>query len=663
MNNGFVDRDPWLEPYRPTLEARLGRYRHWKTGLDEQGGLTGEVSTGHRHFGIQMDCDGAATYREWAPSAHALSLIGDFNGWNCETHRLEPIGDGVWTVSVPAGVIRPGGRVKVRVFSNDPPRDRIPAWIRQIDHADNGDVAGVVARPSAPPAPLEIDQRQRAPRIYEAHVGVATEEGTIGTWRRFADEHLERIAALGYNTVQLMAVHEHPYFASFGYHVSSFFAPSARFGTPADLKYLIQKAHALELAVWMDVVHSHAITNVREGLNRFDGSGGHYFHEGPRGYHPLWDSRLFDYAKPDVQRFLLSNLRYWIEEFGFDGFRFDGVTSMLYRDHGIGRSFGDAESYFGELVDADALLYLQAANDLCHCLRPDFVTVAEDVSGMPGLARPIDEGGIGFDYRLAMGAPDAWIRWIRHSRDEQWDVGEIAAELTRRRPDEAHVGYAESHDQSIVGDQALSFRLMGAAMYDAMAVGTNDVRIDRGIALHKLIRLLTFFLAGDAWLNFMGNEFGHPEWVDLPREGNGWSMHYARRQWSLATDPKLRYRGLLEFDRALMRLDDTPGLLRSGSPEILLADRQRQVLVASRGPNTLVVNLAPESSYDGLVVPVAGAVDQVEWLNSDDTEFGGHGRGANPAGFAWFPSENKTPSVRLYLPNRTGLVLGPRPVG
>ena len=414
---------------------------------------------------------------------------------------------------------------------------------------------------------------------------MAQEEGRVGTFGEFTERLLPRIAGLGYNAVQLMAVMEHPYYGSFGYHVSSFFAVSSRFGTPEDLQRLIDTAHGLGLRVLLDLVHSHAVKNTAEGLNHFDGTDHQYFHAGARGQHVAWDSLTFDYAKYEVQRFLLSNVRYWLEEFRFDGLRLDGVTSMLYHDHGLARVFTSYDDYFGGNVDGDALVYLQIANELAHQVNPGVVTIAEDVSGMPGIARPVADGGLGFDYRLAMGVPDQWIKLLKETRDEDWNLGAIYRQLLDRRYGEKHVGYVESHDQSLVGDKSLAFQLMDQEMYGNMGRGSQSGVIDRGIALHKMIRLLTFSLAGEAYLNFIGNEFGHPEWVDFPRAGNNFSYHHARRQWSLADNPELRYGGLNEFDRAMMALDAEFSLLPDTFIEQLAVHEDTRQLVYRRGPH------------------------------------------------------------------------------
>ena len=385
-------------------------------------------------------------------------------------------------------------------------------------------------------------------RIYEAHVGMSSPEPKVSSYAEFRDNVLPRIKMLGYNAVQLMAVQEHAYYGSFGYHVTNFFAVSSRCGTPDDLKSLIDRAHELGLYVLMDCVHSHASNNVLDGLNQFDGTESHYFHEGVRGYHWMWDSRLFDYSKKEVMRFLLSNLRWWTEEYQFDGFRFDGITSMMYTHHGLQMVFtGDYGEYFGLNTDVDAVVYLMLANAMLHGLYPDAITVAEDVSGMPTLCRPVEEGGIGFDYRLQMAMADKWIEYLGEMTDEEWNMGNLVHTLTNRRYGEAAIAYAESHDQALVGDKTIAFWLMDKDMYDFMALsGPSTPRVDRGMALHKMIRLLTMALGGEGYLNFMGNEFGHPEWIDFPRQdytspagkfipGNGSSYHLCRRRFDLVS--------------------------------------------------------------------------------------------------------------------------------
>lgn len=661
--------DPWLAPYAYQLRQRQAHYARLRAAIDATGGLLGPISSGYHFFGFTRgDRDGRAGvwYREWAPGANAVALTGDFNGWNRASHPLTRDLWGVWERFFPddaeGGALTHGSRVKVHVVAEGVWRDRIPAYVqRVVQEKDGGDFAAQVW---LPPVPFEF--QNEAPeikgglRIYEAHVGMAREQGRVGTFAEFTRGVLPRIAGLGYNAVQLMAVMEHPYYGSFGYHVSSFFAVSSRFGTPEDLKHLIDTAHGLGLRVLLDIVHSHAVKNVLEGLNRFDGTDFQYFHAGARGLHPAWDSLTFDYAKYEVQRFLLSNVRFWLEEFRFDGLRFDGVTSMLYHDHGLNRVFTSYEDYFGPNVDGDAVAYLQAANDLARAVCPDVVTLAEDVSGMPGAARPVAEGGLGFDYRLAMGVPDYWTKLIKETPDEAWPLGAVYHELLDRRPGEKRVGYVESHDQSLVGDQTLAFRLMGQEMYWNMGRENGSLIVERGIALLKLIRLLTFSLAGEAWLSFIGNEFGHPEWVDFPREGNGFSYHYARRQWSLADDPALRYHDLNEFDRAMLALDPEFGLLRDALIEQLALHEDTRQLVYRRGPLVFAFNFHPTQSYASLRIPVPDAADYRVVLDTDDARLGGLGRVAGTVyPVQTVPMYGRGQSVQIYLPSRSAQVLAP----
>ncbi|RYZ64632.1 MAG: 1,4-alpha-glucan-branching enzyme, partial [Proteobacteria bacterium] len=486
-----------------------------------------------------------------------------FNDWDRLDQPMERDEFGVWSLFLPdewfADRFVHGSKLKVHVVAKGgTAMDRIPAYARRVVQEKHS--PGFVAEYWQPQTPYRWHHapppRPEAPRVYEAHVGMSSEEGKVSTYAEFTANVLPRIRDGGYNTVQLMAVQEHPYYGSFGYHVSNFFAVSSRFGTPDDLKALIDTAHGMGIRVVMDLVHSHAVKNTQEGLNRFDGTDYQYFHSGPRGLHAAWDSLCFDYSKYEVQRFLLSNVRFWLEEFRFDGFRFDGVTSMIYHDHGLGRAFSSYDQYFDGNADRDAVAYLQMANEVAHGVNPEATTIAEDVSGMAGMARPVREGGLGFDFRLAMGVPDFWIKTLKEKRDEQWPLAGIWHTLLNRRRSERHIGYAESHDQSLVGDKTLAFWLMDKDMYFHMSKLEQNLNVSRGVALHKMIRLLTFSLAGEGYLNFIGNEFGHPEWVDFPREGNGYSYQHARRQWSLADDDLLLYKGLGLFDRAMMRLDE-----------------------------------------------------------------------------------------------------------
>ena len=649
----LIANDSWLEPVAPVIEGRHQRYLDVLSDIEHAAGSLIDHAAGHQHFGLHFS-EKEWTLREWAPGARSIHLVGDFNEWNNQSHPLTRDEHGVWSLTLPADTLAHGQKYKLFIHGEDgTQRYRIPAYVTRVGQSpDSNDFCAQIWQPE------ETYQWQNkftydgsSARIYEAHVGLAGEEGRVHLYREFADDVLPRIAKQGYNVIQLMAIAEHPYYGSFGYHVANFFAPSSRFGSPEDLKYLIDTAHGLGIAVLIDIVHSHSVKNIDEGLNNFDGSGGLYFHQGKNGDHPQWDSKCFDYGRPEVRQFLLSNLRYWLEEFKFDGFRFDGVTSMLYWHRGT-EEFGNHHSYFGPAVDDDAILYLKLATKLVHELRPDALVIAEDMSGMPGLCRPIEEGGQGFTHRLSMGLPDYWIKLLKHTPDEQWNMDEIWAVLTNRKAGEANIAYAESHDQALVGDKTLAFQLMDSEMYWHMGRDCESAGVDRGIALHKIIRLLTFSFGGEGWLNFIGNEFGHPEWLDFPREGNNWSYHYCRRQWSIVDDLKLRFGDMNLFDQALQEFGVKFDTLGAPHIELLYAHNDWKLLFARRGDLLFAFNLNPYQSFPDLELPVPESGEYEIVLDTDQKDFGGHER-IDPS-LTYLAHDQK---IRLYLPSRTALVL------
>jgi len=657
-------KDPYLSPYLPIVQRRLEKVRSGEQRLTSGRMDLTDFASGHEYFGLHRE-GGEWVFREWAPNADAISLIGDFNEWReRKDFSLQKIGDsGNWEVRLPGEKLQSCQLYKLLIHWPGGSGERIPAYVRRAVQDPHTKLfcaqVWELEHPYIWQQPF-FRRSHDAPRIYEAHVGMAQSEGKVGTYEEFREKILPRVVDAGYNTLQLMAIQEHPYYGSLGYHVSSFFAASSRFGTPEELKALVDAAHEAKLAVIMDLVHSHAVRNELEGISRFDGTLYQYFHEGPRGNHIAWDSRCFDYGKPEVLHFLLSNCRFWLDEYHFDGFRFDGVTSMLYLDHGLEKSFTGYADYFGANVDEDALAYLALANDVIHTLRPDAITIAEDVSGMPGLAAPREDGGFGFDYRLAMGVPDLWIKLLKETPDEHWPIGHLYYELTNRRADEKTIGYAESHDQAIVGDKTIIFRLIDADMYTHMNVFDSNLQVDRGIALHKLIRLITLATAGNGYLNFMGNEFGHPEWIDFPREGNNWSYHYARRQWNLRDDTNLRYHFLAEFDKAMMHLAADYGLLNSPGPHLILENQANLLLGFQRAELVFLFCFHPDQSFTSYPVDLQPGKYRLI-LDSDALEFGGHGR-IQP-GQVYFTTPEPLPKgstrhyATLYLPTRSALVL------
>ncbi len=647
----ILQRNPMLKPYEADIQLRRQNLEATKRRLLKKNQSLVDFASGHLYFGIHRTPRGWV-YREWAPGAEAMYVTGDFCGWERHAYPMKKLPNGVFERKISGkNALKNGQKVMAIVVRDGKELERIPSYIRRVEQDwQTGQWNGVVydAEPFSWKDASFVPQKNLF--IYECHVGMAQEEGKVGTYREFRENILPKVHDLGYNTLQIMAIMEHPYYASFGYQVTNFFAPSSRFGMPEELKELINAAHELGIAVLLDVVHSHASKNTREGINEFDGTDCQYFHAGQRGNHLAWDTKCFDYGKPEVLHFLLSNLKYWMEEYHFDGFRFDGVTSMLYRNHGIGCDFGSPESYFSINTDTEAVVYLQLATEMAREVNPHAILIAEDVSAMPGLCLPVNEGGIGFDYRLAMGAPDMWIRLLKEYKEEDWNLNSIYYELVSRWPDEKVIGYCESHDQALVGDKTLMFRLCDQEMYWSMDAANESLVIDRGMALHKAIRLLTMTLGGEGYLTFMGNEFGHPEWIDFPREGNGWSYHYCRRQWSLAENPDLKYQYLLKFEKDLVALVKENQILSAKDKQILVHEDDR-VLAYQKGGCVFVVNLNPQCSFDGyrIVVPEKGKYQVL--MSTDDHCYGGHGR-------VWHEiyqaDEN---GICLYLPNRTGIVL------
>ena len=659
----ILELNPQLAPFAGDIDLRMFLYRATKDRVLKEGQSLNDFANAHEYFGFHH-ADGGWYYREWAPGAYQLYLEGDFNGWNRTSHPLTPLGNGNWEIFLPGDdALWDGCRVKTVVDANMTRTEHIPLYARRVVQ-DKETVSFNAEVVDDRKQFAWTDQNFRGEKslfIYEAHVGMAQEEGKIGTYREFADKILPRIQKAGYNTVQLMAIMEHPYYGSFGYQVSNFFAASSWFGRPEDLKYLVNTAHAMGIRVLLDVVHSHAVKNTVEGINMFDGTTWQFFHDGAKGDHPAWGTKCFDYGKTGVLHFLLSNLKFWMTEYHFDGFRFDGVTSMLYHDHGLGTDFNTNDKYFSYNTHTEAITYLQLANELIRQVNPQAITIAEDMSGMPGMCLPIGDGGIGFDYRLGMGLPDMWVRTVKEQKDENWDIFKMWCEMCMRRPGEGTVAYVESHDQALVGDKTLIFRLADAAMYTDMEKSTHNPVIDRAIALHKMIRLFTLAGGGEAYLNFMGNEFGHPEWIDFPREGNGWSFHYCRRQWSLRDNGLLKYEWLGQFDEDMIHLAKDADLFSMQMGNLRLIDSGRQVIAFYRKGLLFAFNFSPCNSYTDVEISLPAIADYQVALCSDDGKYGGNDLIAHMKYTAQVDSQGNS-TVRLYLPARTAVVLKEMPI-
>ncbi len=657
----IYDTDPYLMPFKEAIDARHGRILACRDRFAKGGSLSAGINN-HLYYGLHREADGGWVFREWAPGASRIWMVGEFNNWHrTEGWALKPVGGGTWELRIPAMMLHHGELYKLFIEWPGGGGERLPSYATRCVQDPE---TKVFCAQVWDPLPYQWKHgragRRPHPLIYECHIGMSGEEERVSTFEDFRRDVLPKVADLGYDVLQIMALQEHPYYGSFGYQVSNFYALSSRFGTPEEFKALVDDAHGKGIAVVMDIVHSHSVSNEDEGLSRFDGREDLYFYSGSQGHHPAWGSRCFDYGKDETKYFLLSNCKYWLEEYRLDGFRFDGVTSMLYWDHGLGKDFGDYALYFDQGVDENAVTYLALANLLVHEIAPNAITIAEDVSGMAGLAAPLRKGGVGFDFRMSMGVADHWIKWIKERRDEDWSPGEIWWELTNKREDEKTISYAECHDQALVGDKTLIFRLMDKEMYFSMAKDSQNMVVDRGIALHKMIRLVTAATAGDGYLNFMGNEFGHPEWIDFPREGNGWSYAHARRQWSLAEPGYLRYKYLRDFDKAMVRYIKKNRIL-SARPVLLVADEEKKILIFSRNNSIFAFNFHPTGSFAdyGFSAP-AGTYRLVG--STDDGAFDGFGRLKAGETHVSVPekSPNGNPSFEdtlyLYLPSRCAAV-------
>ena len=653
----ILELNPQLQSCAWDIDLRMAMYEGAKDRLLPNGGSLKDFANAHHYYGFHHVPSGWY-YREWAPNAYQLYLTGDFNNWNLTSHPLKRVDDESWEIRLEGDdALWQGCEVKVVVDANLQRLQRIPLFANRVIQKKGTTTFNAVV----------LDDMQQYPwtdkdfvgeeqlYIYEAHVGMAQEEGRVGTYTEFADAVLPRVKKAGYNTVQLMAIMEHPYYGSFGYQVSSFFAASSWFGEAEELKYLVNKAHEMGIRVLLDVVHSHAVKNTAEGINLFDGTEYQFFHSGEKGEHPAWGTKCFDYGRTGVLHFLLSNSKYWMEEYLFDGFRFDGVTSMLYHDHGLGTDFGSNESYFSYNTNVDAITYLQLANELMREVNPNAVSIAEDMSGMPGMCLPIADGGIGFDYRLAMGLPDMWIKTVKEKQDQDWDIGQMWGSMCLRRPGEKSIAYVESHDQALVGDKTMIFRLADAAMYTDMDRACHNPVIDRAMALHKMIRLFTLGGGGEGYLNFMGNEFGHPEWIDFPREGNGWSFHYCRRQWSLLENGFLKYEFLGAFDRDMISMARKYDLFSQQMADLRLLKEPEKTICFERAGLLFAMNFHPEQSLSNVLVPVGRAGVYEVVLCSDDFCYGGWGQ------IHHMDYHSKVfdgqEYVELYLPARTAVVL------
>ncbi len=652
----LIKNDPYLQPFEEKIKKRIEKFKQKEVELTKGGDLS-DFANAHLFYGLHKTSAGWI-YRDWLPNAAEVFLVGDFTNWQItDEFRLKKIENGNFELELPAEKIKHKQLYKLLVRWENGEAERLPAYTKR---AVQDEKTKIFSSQVWQPAENFIFKNKspkfcKTPLIYEAHIGMSSQDAKVSTFNEFRLNVLPHIVEAGYNILQLMAIQEHPYYGSFGYHVSNLFAVSSRFGTPEDLKLLIDEAHGYGLLVVMDIVHSHAVKNEKEGLSCYDGSEYQYFHQGVRGYHQAWDSRCFDYGKNQVLHILLSNCKFWLQEYNFDGFRFDGVTSMLYLNHGLETDFVSYEQYFNDNFDLQAAVYLMLANKLIHAIKPEAIVIAEEMSGMPGVATKIEAGGFGFDFRLAMGIPDFWIKIIKTLKDEQWDVGDIFYQLTNKRADEKIISYVESHDQALVGDKTIIMRLADKELYYFMSIDKMTLNIQRAVALHKIIRLLTISTASNGYLNFMGNEFGHPEWIDFPREGNNWSYQYARRQWDLEKNKDLAYHFLGYFDKQMLDIIKKYKIIDGASPSLLVQNTNDQVLIFKRADLIFVFNLHPKKSYEGYGFTTEKGVYKIIF-STENKKFLGYGRINEELDYETIEFSDKN-YLKLYIPTRCAFVL------
>lgn len=622
----LVQKDIYLKPYEQKIIRRIRKIQQKEAELCGKTSLK-DWANGYLYYGLHKTPEGWV-YRDKLPNVQQAYLIGDFTNWKMNEDFMlykQKNGDFVGNFSLDS--IKHGDQYRLYIFFDNHYEYRIPAFTKRVIEVNGSGLFN--AQVYNPDKKYVFKNKQpkkntKTALVYEAHIGMSSEEEKISSFDEFRLNVLPKISQLGYDTIQLMAIQEHPYYGSFGYQVSSFFAVSSRFGTPDELRKLIDEAHGLGIRVIMDLVHSHAVKNTVEGIGYYDGTDNLYFHGGKRGLHPAWDTKCFNYGNDLTLHFLLSNCKYWLEEYKFDGFRFDGVTSMLYHNHGLGTDFTDYSMYFDENVDEDAIIYLTFANKLIKQVNKNAITIAEEMSGMPGICETIENNGIGFDFRLAMGNPDFWLKTIKKP-DEEWKVGDIFFKLTDKRVEEKVINYVESHDQALVGDKTLIFRLADKYMYDNMYLPKINLEVERAIALHKIIRFITLVSSSNGYLNFMGNEFGHPEWIDFPREGNNWSYQYARRQWSLSENKDLAYYYLNIFDKEMIHFVEEFKVLENSKISDVNYDNKNQILAFVKKNLVFLFNFNPVKSIPDYGLPASKGKYKIVF-NSDNSKFLGFNR-------------------------------------
>ncbi|XP_020575032.1 1,4-alpha-glucan-branching enzyme 3, chloroplastic/amyloplastic isoform X2 [Phalaenopsis equestris] len=471
---------------------------------------------------------------------------------------------------------------RYRVYFNTPngPLERVPAWATYLLPDPDGEKFCAVHWEPPPEAVHKWkNARPKVPkslRVYECHVGISGAEPKVSSFNEFVSKVLPHIKEAGYNAIQLIGLVEHRDYSSVGYRVTNLFAVSSRYGTPDDFKRLVDEAHGLGLLVFLDIVHSYAAADELVGLSLYDGSNDCYFHSGKRGHHKHWGTRMYKYGDVDVLHFLLSNLKWWVTEYLIDGFNFHSLSSMFYTHNGFATFSGEMEEYCNQYVDKDALIYLILANEMLHDVHPNIITIAEDIVDV------LVKNSQGSDKMLV---------------------------------------YVENHNQSMSGGRSFADILLSKQAHKS---SKREDMVLRGSSLLKMMKLITFTISGPAYLNFMGNEFGHPNRVEFPSPGNNYSFSYANRQWDLPRNEGLHC-DQFNFDKDMTRLDEIEQILSKRLPNIHHVNDSVKVISYIRGPLLFIFNFHSEMSYELYNIGVEEAGEYQIILNTDETIYGGLG--------------------------------------
>jgi 1,4-alpha-glucan branching enzyme len=555
----------------------------------------------------------------WAPHARAVSVVGDFNGWQTGAHRLERCcGSGVWEVFVPGvrrgsnykfRLVTPGGQVVEKAdpfafHAEVPPRSASAVW--DLDYQWN-DAAWMTER-------RRQDWRARPISIYEVHVGswrrVPEEANRWLSYRELAPELAAYAREMGFTHVELLPLAEHPFYGSWGYQPTGFFAPTSRYGTPQDLMYLVDYLHQQGLGVIFDWVPLHFPYD-GHGLAKFDGTC-LFEHADPRNHHhPQWGSVMFDYERPEVRSFLVSNALYWLRRYHFDGLRADAVSYMLYRDYGRRHGQWTANRNGGR-ENLEAVTFLQDLHETIAGELPDVLTCAEEATAYPQVSHPARVGGLGFTFKWDMGWMHDTLEYLGkpfHARRGQLN------KLTFRQLYAAAENFVLplSHDEVVHLKRSLLNKMPGNP-WDKLA----------GLRL-----LLGYMFAQPGKkLLFMGGEFG--QW----REWN----HDQSLDWHLLHEPA--HRGIQQWVRDLNRAyAQWPALHArdcdsSGFEWIDCHDHANQVLTFLRKagddqPAVLALCHFLPGAIRNYRVGVPWPGHWRELLNSDARDYGGSGTGNN----------------------------------